>query len=355
MKKVKVIDLFCWIWWLTHWLVNEWFDVVAWIDNEKSCKFAFEKNNRSHFFDMDIKDVTSVMLNDLYWDADIKILVWCAPCQPFSRINTQKWEYNLDEIEARSPIRKFADLIKEMKPEIVSMENVAWLVNIEKYPSFHYFLNVLKDNGYWEPYYKIVDCTKYWIPQTRKRLVLLASRLWPIELIPETHQKPVTLKKIIWRLEKIEAWEQSKKDSLHRSRNLDDINMRRIKAIPKNWGSLLDLTDDTLLPECHKKASGKTYIGNVYARMRWDKPAPTMTTWCTWLGNGRFGHPEQNRAISLREASLIQTFPKSYIFFDDKNNPWISRISKHIGNAVPVRLWEIIGKSINKHLIDFNS
>lgn len=355
MKKVKVIDLFCWIWWLTHWLVNEGFDVVAWIDNEKSCKFAFEANNRSEFFDMDIRDVTWNMLNTLYWDANIKILVGCAPCQPFSRINTQKSLYDLNDIEKRSPIRKFADLIEELKPEIVSMENVAWLINIEKYPSFAYFLSVLEKNWYWKPYYKVVDCTKYWIPQTRKRLVLLASRLWPIELIPETHNKPVTVKEVIGKLEKIEAGQQSKKDPLHRSRGLDEINKKRIEAIPHDGWSLLDLEDDTLRPECHKKKSWKTYINNVYARMKWNSPAPTMTTRCTWLWNGRFWHPDQNRAISLREASLFQTFPKSYKFFDANNNVWISRISKHIGNAVPVRLWQVIGKSIKKHINDFIS
>ena len=144
MKKVKVIDLFCWIWWLTHGLVNEGFDVVAEIDNEKSCKFAFEKNNRAEFFDKDIRDVSWKMLNGLFWNTDIKILVWCAPCQPFSRINTKKHQYSNDDIEERSPIWKFADLIKETKPDIVSMENVAWLKNIEKYPSFKYFLDTLK-------------------------------------------------------------------------------------------------------------------------------------------------------------------------------------------------------------------
>lgn len=350
-KKVKVIDLFCWVWWLTHWLVNEGFDVVAGIDFDASCKFAYEKNNKSKFLDMDIRDVDKKLLNELYWkDCDVKILVWCAPCQPFSLMNTQKSRYfNNEDVELKSPIRKFADLIKEVKPDIVSMENVAWLIDEKKYPSFSYFLKTLA-NSWYKISYKVVDSTKYGVPQTRRRLVLLASRLWEIKLIPETHEKPVTVRETIWNLDRIKAWEKSKKDPLHQSRRLDNINMKRIKAVPKNWWSLLDVKDKSLIPACHRKSTGKSYIWNVYARMKRDHPAPTMTTLCTWLWNGRFGHPDQDRAISLREAALIQTFPKDYIFFDDSFNPWTWKISKHIGNAVPVRLGNVIAKSIRKHL-----
>lgn len=349
-KKAKVVDLFCWVGWLTHWLVKQGFNVVAWIDIDNSCKFAFEENNQSKFIEMNIKDVDKNMINNCYWKTDIKILVWCAPCQPFSLMNTQKSKYFKNEaVEDKSPIKKYADLIREVRPDIVSMENVAWLANEGKYPSFTYFLNTLKQC--WYNYsYQVVDCTKYGIPQTRKRLVLLASRLWKIELISETHDEPVTLKETIGNLEKINAGEQSKKDPLHRSRKLSEINLKRIQSMPENGGSLLDIKDESLIPACHKKESWKTYIGNVYARMKRDAPAPTMTTRCTGFWNGRFGHPEQDRAISLREAALIQTFPSNYKFFDDDTNPWISKISKQIGNAVPVRLGEVIGESIKKHL-----
>ncbi len=355
-QKIKVIDLFCGIGWLSHWLINQWFEVVAGIDFDNSCKFAFEKNNKSQFFSMDINDVSSSMLDNLYWNNNFKILVWCAPCQPFSLMNNQKSKYfNNKDVELRSPIRKYADLIKETQPDIISMENVAGLIDKKKYPSFAYFLEILEKEWY-HTSYKIVDCIKYWIPQKRRRLVLLASKLWPIELIPETHQdNPITLREVIWNLEKIKAWEQSKTDPLHQAKNLNDINLKRIKAIPKNWGSLLDIKDKSLIPLCHTKQSGKSYIWNVYARMKWDEPAPTITTMCTWLWNWRFWHPEQNRAISLREASLIQTFPENYQFFDDSYNPWITKISKQIGNAVPVKLGEVIGESIKKHLKYYQS
>ena len=352
-KNIKIIDLFCGVGWLTHWFVKEWFDVVVWIDFEKSCEYGYVSNNKwAEYLCMDINNVESDLLNSYYGDnCDIKVLVGCAPCQPFSLMNTNKSQYfNNEDVEKKSPIRKFADLISELKPEIVSMENVAWLMDIDKYPSFAYFLKVLKDNGYWDAFYKVVDCTKYWIPQTRKRLVLLASRLWPIELIEETHIEPITVMETIWKLPAINDWEICNTDPLHRSRKLSKLNKNRISSMPKNGWNLLDI-DPSLIPDCHKKKSGKSYLPNVYARMRWDRPAPTMTTWCTWFGNGRFWHPEQNRAISLREAAMIQTFPKDYQFFE-KNQSTISiqKISKHIGNAVPVKLGEVIAKSIKKHL-----
>ncbi|MFA7298184.1 MAG: DNA cytosine methyltransferase [Candidatus Absconditabacterales bacterium] len=354
-KNIKVVDLFCGIGGLTHGFVNQGFNVVAGIDFDPLCKYAFEKNNNSKFLDMDIKDVKGSIIKKLYGkDSDIKILVGCAPCQPFSLMNTQKSQYfNNEDVELKSPIRKFADLIKEVKPEIVSMENVAGLIDEKKYPSFSYFINTLEDNGY-KVSYSVVDCTKYGIPQTRRRLVLLASRYGEIKLIPETHKTPVTVRETIGKLSKIKAGEISKKDNLHRARDLNDLNKRRLDAIPKNGGSLLDVKDQSLIPECHKKDSGKTYLPNVYARMRWDKPAPTMTTWCTGFGNGRFGHPEQNRAISLREASLFQTFPMDYEFFDGNGTMSIQKISKQIGNAVPVRLGEVIAESIKKHLTKFS-
>jgi DNA (cytosine-5)-methyltransferase 1 len=125
------------------------------------------------------------------------------------------------------------------------------------------------------------------------------------------------------------------------------MNLKRIQQ-SKPGGSWRDW-DENLLLDCHKKDSGKTYA-SVYGRMNWDEPAPTMTTFCTGIGNGRFGHPEQDRAISLREAALFQTFPKEYKFYPENEIPSISVISTHIGNAVPVKLGEVIAKSIKFHL-----
>lgn len=351
-KKVKVIDLFCGIWWITRWFVDEGFNVVAGIDFVESCRFWYEKNNNwAKFIHKDIRKVTWEELTALYNnDCDIKILVWCAPCQPFSWINSNKVDYFFDSEKAntRSPLDKFASLIEKTQPHIVSMENVANLANMEKYPAFKHFLDVLTKNWY-ETDYKIVDTSTYWIPQKRKRLVLLASKLGKIKLIDPTHKKPITLREAIWHLPKIWIGEIHPDDPYHRTQTMNTINTERIKYIPKNWWNL-KWAPDYLIPECHKKASWKTYSSSVYARMKWDEPSPTLTTQCLWIWNGRYWHPEQDRAISLREAAMIQTFPQDYEFVEDTSNYCLQKVVKYIGNAVPVKLWQVIAQSIKIHL-----
>jgi DNA (cytosine-5)-methyltransferase 1 len=123
--------------------------------------------------------------------------------------------------------------------------------------------------------------------------------------------------------------------------------LKRLKATPQG-GSWADWSEDLQL-KCHKKSSGKTYR-SIYGRMIWDDLAPTLTTHCTGIGNGRFGHPTQNRAISLREAALLQTFPRRYEFVKPRAPLYSKIVSRQIGNAVPVRLGRIIARSIKRHL-----
>src|SRR5205823_1223409 len=148
----------------------------------------------------------------------------------------------------------------------------------------------------------------YGIPQLRTRLVLLASLHGPIKLLRPTHPRSRwrTVRDIIHELPPLAAGKISDDDALHQTRGLSPLNLRRIMNTPAG-GDWRDWADDLLL-ECHKKDSGKTFR-SVYGRMSWDEPAPTITTQCIGIGNGRFGHPEQDRAISLREAALLQTFP----------------------------------------------
>jgi DNA (cytosine-5)-methyltransferase 1 len=240
-------------------------------------------------------------------------------------------------------------LIKETKPDVVSMENVPQFVNFHEAPVFEDFKDTLGKYGY-HFWYDIIYAPDYGVPQKRKRLILLASKLGEIFLSPPTHTQEnyLTVKDAIGNLEKIESGECSSVDFIHRASKLSDKNLERIKSsVPggswkRDWNEKLKLN-------CHKKNKGQTY-GSVYGRMRWDEPAPTMTTFCTGIGNGRFGHPEQDRAISLREAALLQTFPMNYQFTDNPKNLKFSNLTKLIGNAVPPRLGEVIGRSIIKHL-----
>ena len=168
-------------------------------------------------------------------------------------------------------------------------------------------------------------------------------------MISKTHTRKqyVTVWDAIGKLPKLEAGEICCSDPLHRCVALGELNLRRIKATPYG-GSWKDWPENLRL-ECHKRPEGHSF-GSVYGRMRWDEPGPTMTTQCTGLGNGRFGHPIQNRAISVREAALLQTFPENYRFFENESKVSITKASRYIGNAVPPRLGEIIADSIIAHI-----
>ena len=341
--SVKVVDLFCGVGGLTHGFIKESLDVVAGYDIDTDCKYAYESNNSSEFIEKSIIEVTGDEISEKLEGADVKILIGCAPCQPFST-----YSYKNQDEKKINLLLEFARLIEEVKPDIVSMENVPRLAEFSGDSVFGQFIKILKKNGY-KVSYKIVNCPEYGIPQDRKRLVLLASKLGEIELIKETHteKKFKTVKDAIGKMPPLKSGEVSPKDSLHRAAKLSALNMKRIKqSVPggtwKDW-------DEELRLKCHLKSGGKTYV-SVYGRMSWDKPAPTMTTHCIGIGNGRFGHPEQDRAISLREAALIQTFPRKYEFVEKEKPFKVKRISTQIGNAVPVKLGQVIAKSIKLHL-----
>lgn len=350
LESASVIDLFCGIGGLSHGFVKENFKVVAGIDIDETCRYSFEVNNNSTFVSKSISEISKKEIDTLFGEAKFRVLVGCAPCQPFSSYTFKDGDKN--DNEKWKLLYEFARLVKETLPDIISMENVSQLINFKKAPVFEDFLNMLKESGYFVSY-EVVNCPDYGIPQNRKRLVLLASKLGEIKLIPKTHNRGnyVTVRDSIGKLPKINDGEFCKKDRLHYSRKLSPINKKRIQNTPYG-GSWIDWNDDLRL-QCHKKESGKSYP-SVYGRMKWEEPSPTMTTHCIGFGNGRFGHPEQDRAISLREASLLQTFPIDYKFFNEKEKK-ISTvvIARQIGNAVPVRLGEVVAKSIKEHLKKF--
>ena len=229
------------------------------------------------------------------------------------------------------------------------MENVSNLCNTRKYPAFRNFVETLRNIGY-QVHYEVINAAEYGVPQNRKRLILLASILGDIQLIEKTHiSKKVTVRDAIANLNPIAAGGISPLDPMHRARRLSPINLKRIKSTPHDGGNS-ESWDEDLMLRCHLKRSGRTYKRSVYGRMYWNKPAPTVTTQCVGLGNGRFGHPEQDRAISLREAARLQTFPDDYAFVEPGQPIYTGTVAKFIGNAVPVRLGSVIGRSIKAHM-----
>lgn len=348
-KVVEALDLFCGIGGLTHGVKEAGINVIAGIDIDSTCAYAYTENNKIPFIEKSIEDVTTEEINRLFSKDAIKVLMGCAPCQPFSRYS---YRYNKNGYKDKKwkLLYEFQRLIVETKPDIVSMENVP---RLSKEKVFDDFVSKLNELGYFV-HWDIVNCAQYGTPQNRFRLVLLASMHGVISLIEPIYEENrfLTVKDAIAHLEPIENGETSKKDPMHRASRLSEVNLQRIKQ-SKPGGNWTDW-DKTLLLECHKKKTGKTYK-SVYGRIEWEKPSPTITTQFYGYGNGRFGHPEQNRALSLREGAILQSFPMDYKFFNDENKLTNRLIGTHIGNAVPVKLGIAIGKSILRHVNDFGS
>lgn len=337
---VKVIDLFCGAGGLTHGLESAGLDVVAGIDLEGACRVAYESNNSARFIEKDISSVSKEDIEGLFSGADVRVLAGCAPCQPFSKYTQGKDKKN----DKKWPLLyEFERLIKEIEPEIVTMENVP---DVTKHSVYDDFYNSLTGLGYYVWANKI-ECVDYGIPQNRVRHVLLASKLAPLQLIEPDATVPLTVKECIGDLPALNAGCTDSKDPLHKASKLSEINLQRI-IHSKPGGTWKDWPAE-LVASCHAKESGQGYA-SVYGRMVWDKPSPTITTLCYGFGNGRFGHPDQNRAISLREAALLQTFPKSYIFSAPDEKILMKNVGRMIGNAVPVKLGRVIGESILTHL-----
>ncbi|WP_439327876.1 DNA cytosine methyltransferase [Lonepinella sp. BR2357] len=339
---IEAVDLFCGAGGLTAGLQKTGVKVKAGYDIEETCRFAFEFNNHATFINKDVSLVDKSEILSWYQKDSIKLLAGCAPCQPFSKYNQGKDTRN----DKKWPLLyAFSRLIKESQPELITMENVPEVV---KHKVYHDFVAELQHLGYFI-WAGTIKCVEYGLPQQRRRHVLLASKLGEINIIPPTHSKEnwVTVQQAIGHLPPISAGETCKTDRLHRAMALSETNFQRIKH-SKQGGTWRDWPEE-LRAECHKKATGATYSA-VYGRMSWSQPSPTMTTLCYGYGNGRFGHPEQHRAISLREAAIFQAFPENYQFCDPEQPIFLGKVGKMIGNAVPVTLGEIIGKSFIAHL-----
>ena len=353
--SISAVDLFCGVGGLTHGLQQAGINVIAGIDVDPTCKYAYEKNNDAVFIQKDICDFTGDELSKLYPPEGIKLLVGCAPCQPFS-FHTKKYkDRHLDE--KWNLLDEFGRLIEEVRPHLIAFENVTSIRNEKIYMDFIDKLDSLDYHFDRDP--ELAYCPDYGIPQKRRRLVLIASICDEVELLPKTHSRipkeglmPFkTVRQTIGNLPPIDAGEEYPEDRLHRARNLSEKNKKRIKQ-SKPGGTWHDW-DPELRAPCHQVPSGKTYK-SVYGRMEWDEPSPTITTQFHNFGTGRFGHPKQHRALSFREAALLQTFPSDYEFVDPNEPVTLTNIGAYIGNAVPVQLATVIGKSIQKHVEENN-
>lgn len=339
------IDLFCGAGGLSQGLQDAGIRVAAGIDLDPACRFPFETNIDASFVESDVRDVTMGQLNRLWKPGSVRLLAGCAPCQPFSPyrrgVNTTK--------EKQWPLlAEFGRLALAARPEIVTMENVP---RIGSSAVFGKFLKSLKKAGYHLDW-RVCHCPDFGLAQNRRRLVLLGSLLGPLA-VPEGTVATValTVRDVIGDLPPIASGEMDPADPLHRSRRLSPLNLKRIRA-SKPGGTWEDWAVKLRAP-CHQRATGASFR-NVYARMEWGKPSPTITTLAHNFGTGRFGHPEQDRPISLREAAMLQGFPREYSFVAASDPVEFSSLGRLIGNAVPPPVGAAIGRAIVAHLRDTN-
>ena len=337
--KISGVDLFCGVGGLTYGLQRGGIRIVAGVDVDGSCQYPYEVNNDTEFVLQDVTKLTAESLQELFGHANYRVLVGCAPCQPFSSYShglNQKRDNRWSLLDA------FGKLIAKAKPDIVSMENV---IELASQPIYRRFLKTLYQSNYKVSVHR-VRCADFGVPQTRRRLVVLASLHGEIHLRPGTAATK-TVQDAIGGLERLEAGDSSKRDRLHRCANLSSVNLARIQA-SRPGGTWKDW-DESIISSCHRKETGHSFR-SVYGRMTWTEPSPTITTQFFKFGTGRFGHPEQNRALSLREGAILQTFPKRYRFVRPHDPISFQNLGRLIGNAVPVNLGEAIGRSILAHL-----
>lgn len=340
---IRAVDLFCGVGGLTYGLAQAGIEVVAGVDIDPACKYPYEANNQAEFIKRDVKDLMPSEVARLIDGADVSMIAGCAPCQPFSTYS--RAGRSKKRGEDWQLVESFGKLVQEVQPDLVTMENVPQLVEHSVYAQF---LKSLK--GY-SVAWSVVQAVRIGIPQTRKRLVLIASRFGGEGLaVPQNEGKVRTVREAIGGLRPIGAGECDPEDRLHAAARLSKTNLERIRN-SKQGGTWRDWPDD-LQAACHQKSSGATYP-SVYGRMSWDAASPTITTQCYGYGNGRFGHPEQDRAISLREAAILQTFPPKYKFVRPDEPVRFSILGRLIGNAVPVRLGEVVGRTAVAHATQF--
>ena len=315
------------------------------LDFDKDAANTFKANFPSvPFCTSDITSFDTSELDKIFFSSDRTLFSGCAPCQPFTKQNTIKPDSKNDS--RRSLLSRFGELVKKYRPDYIFVENVPGIQRVIGNSPLTHFIKLLKELGY-HITVGVVDSQRYGVPQRRRRLILLASKIAEINLPKPTHGPAIgkpycTVRDRIAHLPPIEAGEEHATVHNHRAANLSQLNLKRIKATPPE-GSRIDWPKELQL-NCHKK-NGYSGHTDVYGRMRWDGPATCLTTRCISLSNGRYGHPEQHRAISVREAASLQTFPDDFKFFGSLNSQ-----ARQIGNAIPVLLAQVFGHLFLDHL-----
>lgn len=318
--------------------------ILAGIDFDISCKTTYETNIiGAEFIHADVFNLKEQELEkklSLKKNDDELILIGCSPCQFWSKINTNKTK----SAKSKKLLAEFSRFVKYFHPGYVVVENVPGILRRKEESGLNQFIEWLKNNGYANPHFKIHNVYDYGVPQTRKRFTLIASRLTEQEIKPKIMDKKIVVKDVLGvenGFSKIPPGHKDNTDFLHTVSGISELNKKRLKKVEKNGGNRLGFADD---PELQLKC----FIGkddsfkDTFGRLWWDRPAPTITTKFFSISNGRFVHPDEDRALSLREGATLQSFPLTYKFKGSS----IANIARMIGNAVPPKYATAIGKAI---------
>lgn len=345
-NRFKAIDFFCGGGGMTCGLRQAGIDVIAGVDFDGNAKETYEFNNPgSTFIYKDIKNLWSNYFErnfDVKKNDDRLIMVGCSPCQYYSIINTDHSKAEL----SKGLLMNFARFIEYYKPGYVLVENVPGIVT-NKETVLPKFLKQLEKLGYTHKE-EIIDMSQYGVPQSRRRFSLVATRLSGVEVsFPKKAEKVLTVADVLGEqngFTPIKAGHKDTTDFQHTTAGLSPKSLQRMALTPHNGGNRLSWSDQ-------KELQLNCYIGkndnfkDTYGRMWWDRPAPTITTKFFSVSNGRFAHPDEDRAISIREGATLQSFPKDYVF----KTTSIAGAARIIGNAVPCEYARRLGETIQQN------
>lgn len=336
---LQAVDFFCSAGGVTCGFRQAGIEVLGGIDIDIKCKETYEKNNATKFLCADISVLEKEKVGSFFGirkNQDNLVFVGCSPCQYYSNIKTDKAKSQ----KTRLLLADFQEFVDYYRPGYIFVENVPGLDTKPGSPLAE-FKAFLSGNGYsYED--GVVNAKYFGVPQNRRRYILIANRLEKKIGLPVGHKDKIkTVLEAIGDLSiftPIKAGTTDRSIFAHTSANLDPLNLKRIKSTPQNGGDRRAWKDKKdLQVDCYREHSGHY---DVYGRMYWDRPSPTITTRFNSLSNGRYGHPEQDRAISLREGATLQSFPTNYVFYSESQ----VTIAKMIGNAVPPKLAKEIAK-----------
>ena len=304
------------------------FRVVAAVDNDPSACATYRLNHRRvRLYETDIRKLDPDTIRDeCLGEVPLDLMVICAPCQPFSSQNRK-----MGDDERARLIVSAAEFVSVLEPRLVFIENVPGLASSANSDLLKEFREICGDRyTFGDPV--CVNAADYGVPQRRLRCLLMGSRgsmvpTFPPATTPKHDRR--TVRDTIHGLPSLASGQHDPGDPLHAARRHRQIAIDRLKEISKDGGSRSELPDHLIL-NCHRDHGGHP---DVYGRMKWDEVAPTLTTGCTDVTRGRFAHPEDDRAITLREAALLQTFPRGYRF---AGSPKV--VAEQIGNAIPYAL-----------------